>query len=137
MIVETFLIVVGGMIVIILLYVLTWCLNASAPRWTRAEQQARELLRAVLTPEQYCQLSGQGHIDIASPSNPQRVYRVPKSPGHVQVREEGRLTMWLCLQPSESVPDADHVVIHKLMIEADEEAYLRKANHFVPFWLQF
>jgi len=74
----------------------------------------------------------QGYIDIPSPSDPERVYRVPRSPGQVQVREKGQLTQWLCLQPFEWVPDADLVVIHKLMIEADEQTYLQKANSITP-----
>ena len=100
-----------------------------------AKHRAGELLRAVLTPDQYGHLMQRGHLDIASPSDPDRVYRVPKGPGRVQVREKGRLTMWLCLQPLERVPEADLLVMHKLMIEADEETYLRKANRFFPtFW---
>ena len=100
-----------------------------------ARRRAGELLRAVLTKEQYSQILQRGHLDIASPSDPQRVYRVPKGPGRVQVRDKGKVTMWLCLQPLERVPEADLLVMHKLMIEADEETYLRKANRFTPtFW---
>ena len=100
-----------------------------------AKRRAGELLRAVLTPDQYGHLMQRGHIDIASPSDPERIYRVPKGSGRVQVREKGKLTMWLCLQPLERVPEADLLVMHKLMIEADEETYLRKANRFTPtFW---
>ena len=100
-----------------------------------AKRRAGELLRAVLTPDQYGHLMQRGHIDIASPSDPERIYRVPKGSGRVQVREKGKLTMWLCLQPLERVPEADLLVMHKLMIEADEETYLRKANRFSPtFW---
>jgi len=100
-----------------------------------AKRRAGELLRAVLTPDQYGHLMQRGHIDIASPSDPERIYRVPKGPGRVQVREKGKLTMWLCLQPLERVPEADLLVMHKLMIEADEQTYLRKANRFSPtFW---
>ena len=100
-----------------------------------AKRRAGELLRAVLTPDQYGHLMQRGHIDIASPSDPDRIYRVPKGPGRVQVREKGKLTMWLCLQPLERVPEADLLVMHKLMIEADEQTYLRKANRFSPtFW---
>src|SRR5260370_37012955 len=100
-----------------------------------AKRRARQLLSAVLTPEQYGQMIQRGHLDIASPSDPERIYRLPKGPERVQVREKGRLTMWLCLQPLERVPEADLLVMHKLMIEADEETYLRKANRFSPtYW---
>ncbi|HEX6557270.1 MAG TPA: hypothetical protein VF026_31190 [Ktedonobacteraceae bacterium] len=100
-----------------------------------AKRRAKELLRAVLTADQYSQMMQRGHIDIASPSDPERIYRVPKGPGRVQVRDKGKVTMWLCLEPLERVPEADILVMHKLMIEADEETYLRKANRFTPtFW---
>src|SRR5262249_1548175 len=121
---------------VILLYMLAVYLAVSAPRWTKADRQARELLRTVLTPEQYRQLSVWGHIDIASPSHPERVYRIPRERGRVQLREKGRLRAWLCLQTcDERVPDADQVVIHKLMIEANEETYLQTANHTLPFFI--
>lgn len=97
-----------------------------------AKRRAGELLSAVLTPEQYGQMIQRDHIDIPSPRVSERIYRVPKSPGRVQVRDKGILTMWLCVQPSERVPEADILVMHKLMIEADEETYLQKANRFTP-----
>jgi hypothetical protein len=105
---------------------LFWWFNSSADR------RARQLLRAVLTHEQYRQLIQRGYIDIPSPSAPQRVYRVPQAHGRVQLIENKRLQASLCLQPFDWVPDADFVVIHKLMIEADEETYLQKANRIVP-----
>ena len=106
--------------------VLFWWFNS------RAERRARQLLRAVLTPEQYHHLSQRGYLDISSPSVPQRFYRVPKAPGYVYMIENGRLQANLCLQPLDWVPDADFVAIHKLMIEADEQTYLQKANRIVP-----
>jgi hypothetical protein len=122
---ETLLYALSGIIVFVSLLLFIW-FNSSADR------RARQLLRSVLTHEQYRQLIQRGYIDITSPSNPQRVYRVPQAPGHVHVLENKRLTAGLCLQPLGRVPDADFVVIHKLMIEADEETYLQKANRIVP-----
>ena len=102
-----------------------WCAS-------RADRRACQLLRAVLTQEQYRQLIKRGYIDIKSPSVPQRVYRVPQAHGRVHVIENEKLQASLCLQPFDWVPDADVVVIHKLMIEADEETYLLKANRIMP-----
>jgi hypothetical protein len=45
--------------------------------------------------------------------------------------ENGKAIMRLCLQPVDGLPDADVVVLHKLMIEANEETYLQKANKYV------
>ncbi len=39
--------------------------------------------------------------------------------------------MRLCVQPIEYLPDADVVALHKLMIEADEENYLLRANKYL------
>jgi len=99
--------------------------------WSRAERRAADLLRDILTPEQFRQLLWRGYLEIPSPTAPQRVYRVPRTKGYVQVIENGRATMRLCLQPVECLPDADVVVLHKLMIEANEETYLQKANKYV------
>jgi hypothetical protein len=99
--------------------------------WSRAERRASDLLRATLTPEQLRQLTWRGYLEVPSPTEPQRIYRVPKAKGYVQVIENGRAIMRLCLQPVEYLPDADIVVLHKLMIEANEEFYLQKANKYI------
>jgi hypothetical protein len=96
----------------------------------RAERRATSLLRDTLTPEQFHQLTWRGYLEIPSPTEPRRVYRVPRSKGYVQVIENGRAIMRLCLQPVEYLPDADIVVLHKLMIEGNEETYLEKANKY-------
>ncbi len=99
--------------------------------WSRAERRAADLLRDILTPEQIHQLVWRGYLEVPSPTEPQRIYRVPKGRGYVQVIENGRAVMRLCVQPVECLPDADIVVLHKLMIEANEENYLQKANKYV------
>ena len=96
-----------------------------------AERRAASLLRDMLTAEQCRQLVWRGYLEIPSPSSSQRVYRVPRAKGYVQVLEHGRAVMRLCVQPVESLPDADVVVLHKLMIEANEEFYLSKANKYL------
>ncbi len=92
---------------------------------------AADLLRDTLTPEQFRQLTWRGYLEVPSPTEPQRVYRVPRTKGYVQVIENGRAIMRLCVQSVEALPDADVVVLHKLMIEANEEIYLQKANKYV------
>ena len=99
--------------------------------WSRAERKASDLLRDILTPEQVRQLLWHGYLEVPSPTEPQRIYRVPRAKGYVQVVENGRAIMRLCLQPVECLPDADVVVLHKLMIEANEEMYLQKANKYL------
>ena len=86
-----------------------------------SERRANGLLHDVLTPEQCHQLVWRGYLEVPSPTSAQRVYRVPRARGYVQVLDNGRSVMRLCVQPVESLPDAYVIVLHKLMIEANEE----------------
>lgn len=103
-----------------------------------AEQKAESLLKSLLTSEQYNHLVRKGYLEVQSGMFPYRTYRIPRHRGSVEVYEMGRLVMSLCVQPTEVVPDADVVVMHKLMIEGNEREYLRRANYFDrqtdPFW---
>ena len=128
--VEILLYVVLG--ILVLLY-LIWILSRSFGSYckrSKANRRANDLLCSMLTSEQYGQLMRYDYFDIPSPRVPWRIYRVPRTPGLVGVIEQGRRKASLCLQPLEAVPDADIVVMHKLMIEADEETYLQTANTF-------
>jgi hypothetical protein len=109
-----------------------WLFVDSFLKWLEPYRRADKLLRAVLTRAQYRQLMWRGYVDIKSPCDQKRVYRVPRDPGLVGMIEQGKRKADLCLQLLEWVPGADIVVMHKLMIEADEETYLQTANHFTP-----
>jgi hypothetical protein len=102
------------------------------PWWPApAERKAETLLRDTLVPTEYAQLCESGYLDVPSPSRAARIYRVPRGPGQVLVLENNRVTERLCVQPAMGgLPEADVVLMHKLLIEADEEAYLQTANHF-------
>ena len=97
-----------------------------------AEGRAKALLREMLSDSQYQQLLKFGYLEVNSPSIDNRVYRIPGAGGLVKVYERGCAVMELCLQPAEPLPDSDVVVMHKLMIEGNEQEYLQKANHFAP-----
>lgn len=97
-----------------------------------ADSRAKVLLRDMLSENQYQQLNKFGYLEVPSPTIDSRVYRIPSSGGLVKVYERGCAVMELCLQPAEPLPDGDVVVMHKLMIEANEQEYLQKANHFAP-----
>ncbi|HEX9056790.1 MAG TPA: hypothetical protein VF818_04595 [Ktedonobacterales bacterium] len=112
---------------------------ARAERWHEAvpsiftaEGRARALLREMLTDDEYEQLMVLGYLEVRSPTTAYRVYRIPASAGRVRMYERGRELVELCLQPTEPLPDSDLVLMHKLMIEANEQEYLTKANHFAP-----
>jgi hypothetical protein len=132
--VEMLVYVLLGIIVALSLVPLWRLTLDSYLKWSEANRRANELLRSVLTREQYRQLMRRSYLDIPSPRDPGCIYRVPRSIGQVGVIERGRRKASLCLQPLEWVPDADIVVMHKLMIEADEETYLQTANKLTPIW---
>ncbi|MGE5333337.1 MAG: hypothetical protein ACM3N4_01430 [Nitrososphaerota archaeon] len=102
-------------------------------RWwpVAAERAAEMLLHDQLSVTQYRQLCESGYLDIPSAWYPDRTYRIPRGPGQVLVLEHDRVTERLCVQPAAGgLPEADVVLMHKLLIEADEETYLHTANHF-------
>lgn len=95
---------------------------------TEAQLRATELLREVLSAAEYRHLEQFGYLMVPSPGVPERTYRIPSRPGMVAVYQSGKLVEKLCLQPIERLPAADVVLMLKLMIEANEEKYLRTAN---------
>lgn len=96
-----------------------------------AERAAEALLRQILSDHEYDALSRNGFLDVPSRDYPGRVYRIPRGPGQVLVVERGRVQERLCLQPAAmGLPEADVVIMHKLLLEADERRYLTTANHF-------
>lgn len=107
-----------------------WCAPLSDGR--SAESRSQALLREVLNETQYHQVLTCGYLEVTSPSLEDRVYRIPSTGGLVTVYEHGSVIMGLCLQPTQPLPKADVVVMHKLLIEASEQDYLQKANHFPP-----
>ena len=95
-----------------------------------AQDRAEALLRDVLSAEEYTRLGQQGYLEVCSPSMPTRIYCVPKGPGRVAIQEDGLLVESLCVAPIDWLPPSDVVLAHKLMIEGDEQEYLRRANRF-------
>ncbi|MFQ5813210.1 MAG: hypothetical protein ACE5I2_08500 [Anaerolineae bacterium] len=96
--------------------------------WPEANRRAKQLLAKMLTTEQLRALRSKGYLAVPSPGYPGRVYHIPGQLGRITVYESGRPVSKLCVQPREHLPPADHVLLHKLMIEGDEERYLRTAN---------
>jgi hypothetical protein len=95
---------------------------------SEAEKTAGALLLEMVSEEQKRQMARFGCLTVRSPAVSDRVYLIPVKRGMVQMYESGRLTAVLCVEPTEWTPRGDVVLMHKLMIEGNEEAYLRTAN---------
>lgn len=101
-----------------------------------AKRRAESLLRSSITHEEYQQLLDRGYLEIPSRLYPGYLYRIPRNQQRVQIYETNqaspvpyaRKLAELCVVACEPVPDADMVLAHKLMIEADEQGYLSIAN---------
>ena len=95
-----------------------------------ANVRAEAMLREVLTEQEQQDLARHGYLEIASPSHPSRTYRIPRRRGQITLYERGVPIVTLCVQPTVPMPDADLVLLHKVLIEADEAMYLAVANRF-------
>ena len=95
------------------------------------EHRASALLRELLEEREYAQVLENGYLDVVSPTCTQRIYRIPRYTGLVTVYEQGRARRDLCVRPAdEPLPSADMVLLHKLMIQANEKDYLACARQF-------
>ena len=102
--------------------------NKAAGVSTTAQERSLALLRDVLSEHEFEQWTRQGYLDVSSPSEAQRIYRIRRADGLVRVYEQGKAVRALCLQPAEPLPSNDLVVLHKLMIQGNEQEYVQKAN---------
>jgi hypothetical protein len=128
---DVIILVVFGLVVAI-------CVALSWRRWNgsqelerrRAQDRAEALLKDMLTAEEYAQLSEYGYLEVRSRSQPTRTYRVPRGPARVAIHERGVAVEVLCVAPVHWLPPSDVVLAHKLMIEGDEQEYLRRATRY-------
>ena len=130
--------VMGALGALILFYVL-WN-NYATVLPTQIEQtpkaRAEALLRESVTTEQYQHLLHYGYLEMASRLYPNRRYHIPHDRRRVQVFEfcatnpgqQPQKLGELCVIACEPMPDADLVLTHKWLIEADEQKYLSIAN---------
>lgn len=94
-----------------------------------ASLRAERLLAALLSDEEYAQYRRHWYVDVPSPYYAGRIYRIPRKPGPVAVRERGVTVRYLRAWPEEPLPDAALVLARKLQLEGDEARYLRAARH--------
>lgn len=100
------------------------------------KELAEMLLCESITPEQYQHLLNCGYLELPSRLFPNRTYRIPRERRRVQVFETDETSIdqqpqkigELCVIACEPMPDADLVLTHKWLIEADEQRYLHTAN---------
>lgn len=100
------------------------------------KERAEMLLRDSISPRDYQNLNNWGYLEIPSRLYSNRYYRIPRERRRVQVYEvcmtatgvQHQKLGELCVIACEPMPEADLVLTHKWLIEADEQKYLNTAN---------
>lgn len=90
--------------------------------------RAQRLLEQMLTENEKRELAVRGYLSVVSKHSTGREYRIWSTGGPVEVYDAGRYSMSLCVEPVVPLPPGDRVLMHKLLIEGQEEEYLRVAN---------
>lgn len=98
-----------------------------------AISKADALLESLLDDMQRAQLAQDSAFLLRSQSG--KIYRLRKGrSGNVdEIDAEGRVVAVYCAHPALDVPDGDTVVAQKLMLEADEAAFLKIANRHTTY----
>jgi hypothetical protein len=94
----------------------------------KAAERAHWLLERNLTAEQERTFATGGFIDVRASGG--RVYRLERG-GFVGrlAEDEKSLRAQYCIMPTVAMPLADRLLALKLMLETDEEEFLRTAHH--------
>lgn len=98
-----------------------------------ARERAALLLNEALSEQQRLELADKGHFSlrvIDSKTQEERLYRIRRGrSGNVdRVDASGRVLNKFCIHPIIACPDEDTMLAQKLMLEHDEETFLRTAN---------
>ncbi|MBA3822279.1 MAG: hypothetical protein H0X24_00080 [Ktedonobacterales bacterium] len=97
----------------------------------KAEQQARTLARSILAAHEFTQIQRHGYLDIPSTLYPtQRRYRLPLAHGMIEIWEQDHLIEYVCLIPEAPLAAFDEILALRILILADEQAFLARATHF-------
>jgi hypothetical protein len=95
-----------------------------------AAVKARVILEENLSAEQRKQLADNNWFEVITAKG---TYRIRKGwAGNVDRYVDGKPADRFCIHPVEEIPHEDNMLAQKLLLEADEEAFLRIANrsHF-------
>lgn len=97
----------------------------------KAEQRALMLLTDCIGDDAFHSLTVDGYLEVCSPGESSRYYRIPQdATKRVALYEFGEFVAELCIDAKDWIPSGDRILLHKLMIEGDEENYLTTANWF-------
>lgn len=92
-----------------------------------ADEKAKELLLSVLDPDQEEEYRRDGFFHVHT-KNGLRAYRLAPGSSPRRTKSEDGHGYQYCIHPAESFPAGDTCAAQKLLLETDEDAFLRIAN---------
>jgi hypothetical protein len=101
--------------------------------WKKIEQEeanerAKSLLLELLDAKQRQELETHRYFHVQT-ADGERTYRIDYGhSGNVKLIEQGRPVASFCIHSYEDMPDYDEMALQKLMLESDEQEFLRIAN---------
>ncbi len=96
-----------------------------------ARRRARILLEENLSADQRAQLHDNDWFEVVTPKGTYRIHNGRS--GNVTRFRDGRATDRYCIHPTELVPNEDTMLAQKLLLDHDEDAFLRIANRSQPW----
>jgi hypothetical protein len=112
-----------------------WVRDHQAQR-AAADEKARKLLARLLSQEQRARYETQREFEILTCRNGE-VRRYLIKEGHagniVRLDANGTAIERYCIHTDESIPAPDNMVAQKLLLEADEETFLKIANRSIAY----
>lgn len=99
---------------------------------TTPDERAEMLLMSVLDADQQAEFREKGQFHVTAKSG--RIYRIKRGwAGNVYcLDDEGNATEYLCIHPTERIPDCDNMLSQLLMILGDEDTFRNIANITAP-----
>ena len=93
-----------------------------------AQERALRLLREMLTREQLAAFEKDKRIPVDAPSGQRYIIHKGRA-GNVFSIKDGKQVEKFCIQPDDlDIPDEDCMLAQKLLLEANEDEFLRVAN---------
>jgi len=100
--------------------------------WESASEVAKGLLASHLSGDQLAEFEATGDFHAVSRAGRRYKIRQETYSSVSLVDERGVELERYCIHPTTSVPDCDAMLSQKLLVESDEETFLRTANRFPP-----
>jgi hypothetical protein len=106
-----------------------WTPLPKNPDREKAKARAKELLVAHLTPNQRREYEQHGCFHVVTRKKHRYLIKQGRISNVIRLNKRGKPIRAFCIHPKIFVPDADTMLAQKLMLETDEEEFLRIANH--------